>query len=96
MCIRDRTEKGEREKEGGEKEREQREIIIIPEATLSPSEWYCWEVVCWYWLDLFNAELSPERYWRGPKSQGRGDYTYCNHKDSALSWAAVYTILLFR
>ena len=30
------------------------------------------------WLDLFNAELSPKRYWRGPGSQEvgeEGDYT---------------------
>ena len=25
------------------------------------------------WLDLFNAELSPKRYWRGPKSQETGE-----------------------
>ena len=24
------------------------------------------------WLDLFNAELSPERYWRGPTSKKVG------------------------
>ena len=31
------------------------------------------------WLNLFNAELSPKRYWRGPKSQAlgkEGHYAY--------------------
>ena len=31
------------------------------------------------WLNVFNVELSPERSWRGPRSQevgGEGDYTY--------------------
>ena len=26
----------------------------------------------WFWLNLFNAELSPKRYWRGPRSQEMG------------------------
>ena len=28
------------------------------------------------WLNVVNAELLPERYWRGPKSQEEGDCTF--------------------
>ena len=27
----------------------------------------------WFWLNVFNAELSPKRYWRGPRSQEVGE-----------------------
>ena len=38
------------------------------------------------WLNLFNAELSPKRYWWGPRSQEvgeEGDYTqlHCHHQN---------------
>ena len=39
------------------------------------------------WLTLFNAELSPKRYWRGPRSQevgGRGRLylsLHCHHQN---------------
>ena len=29
------------------------------------------------WLDLFNAELSPKRCWRGPRSQEVGEEWDC-------------------
>ena len=42
------------------------------------------------WLNLFNAELSPKRFWRGPRSQEvgeEGDYIYlslhCNHQNDS-------------
>ena len=40
------------------------------------------------WLNLFNAELSPKRYWRGPRSQElgeEGDYTklHCHHRNDS-------------
>ena len=49
------------------------------------------------WLNLFNAaELSPKKYWRGPKSQEVGevgDYTYrytvTIRMTSVLRWEAV-------
>ena len=28
------------------------------------------------WLSRFNAELSPKRYWRGPRSQEVGDFKF--------------------
>ena len=28
------------------------------------------EMRSWVWLNVFNAELAPKVYWRGPKSQG--------------------------
>ena len=33
---------------------------------LLPIEWLVW-------LNLFNAEFSPKRYWRGPRSQELGE-----------------------
>ena len=50
------------------------------------------------WLNLFNAELSPKRYWRGPRSRGWGkretvpNTTRLIH---ALRWAAMRAILMF-
>ena len=54
-------------------------------------------------LALFKAALSPERHWRGPRSQevwGReGLYPtlHCHHQDSqsALRWSAVRAVLMF-
>ena len=56
-------------------------------------------------LDLFNTELSPERYWHGLRSGGGGGggggvlhaMLLCHHrKDSALRWAAVRMVVMFR
>ena len=37
------------------------------------------DIVAWLvgWLDLFSAELSPKRYWRGPRSQEVGEEGDC-------------------
>ena len=51
-------------------------------------------------LHLFNTELSPERYWLGLRSVGGGvlhAMLLCHHrKDSALRWAAVRMVVMFR
>ena len=54
------------------------------------------------WLNWFDAELSPKKYWRGPKSQEmrvQGDYTQHETVTSrmapALRWAAMRAILMF-
>ena len=34
----------------------------------------------WFgWLNAFNAELSPKRYWCGPRSQEEGQEGDCTH-----------------
>ena len=57
----------------------------------------------WFGLDLFNAELSMKRYWRGRGSvevEGRGRLyltLHCHHRnESASRWAAVEAIVTFR
>ena len=52
---------------------------------------------------MFNAELSPKKYWRGPKSQEvgeEGDYTYrytvTTTMTPAFRWAATGAIVMFR
>ena len=37
------------------------------------------------WLHWFNAELSPKRYWRGPKSQEVGEEGGYKIPNAALS-----------
>ena len=49
-------------------------------------------------VDLFTAELFPERHWRGPGSRGgEGDYTQriavTTRMTLALRWAVVRAIL---
>ena len=53
-------------------------------------------------LILFDVELSPKRYWRGPRSQKVGDrghytyrYTVTTTMTPALRWAAMRAILMF-
>ena len=57
------------------------------------------------WLNVINAQLSPERYKRGPRSKevgGRRGRPYltlihCHHQnDSALRWVAMRAILMLR
>ena len=51
-------------------------------------------------LNMFSAEVSPKRYWRGPRSQEmgeKGDYLtlHCHHQELfPLRWAAVKAILM--
>ena len=54
------------------------------------------------WCNLFNAELSPKKFWRGPRSQETGKegdctyrYTATTRMTPALKWAAMRTILMF-
>ena len=54
------------------------------------------------WLNSFNTELSPKRYWRGPRSREvgeEGDFTYrytvITRKTPALRWAPMRAILMF-
>ena len=54
------------------------------------------------WLNSFNAELSSERYWRGPRSQKMREeeeytlhYTVTTRMTLALKWAATRAILMF-
>ena len=54
------------------------------------------------WLDLLNAELSPKRYWQGPRTQEvgkEGDYTYrytiTTRITLAFRWAAMRAVLIF-
>ena len=53
-------------------------------------------------LNLFSAELSLKRYWRGPRSQEVGEKELyltlnCHHQsDSALRWAVMIVVLMFQ
>ena len=51
------------------------------------------------WLNWFNAELSPKKYWWGPRSQEVGEeggytkrYTVTTKLAPALRWAAMRAI----
>ena len=54
------------------------------------------------WLKGFNAELSPKRYWRGPRSQEVGEegdysksYTVTAKMTSSLKLVQMRAILMF-
>ena len=53
------------------------------------------------WLNWFNAEFSPKRFWRGPRSQEvgeeGGDYSLhaTTRMTPALRWSEMRAILMF-